>query len=190
MPKSSTARIILFEPDDEQLTNALADRNLSEGLVTFLKNLLKTKKWTRKINVPSDHDNLAAVLVFTTALREAGFEVFSELHVFYAGKAMVEKWQVVGEGEQISLLPKEVFHAIDVDKVRIENGQVIVEVSAPIIGGHSGTLIKTFDFTVEEPGVRFVPHPLLERGPIETQGAGEIGGAVQIDQGQAQEGTD
>lgn len=170
MPKSTTARIVLFEPDDEQLTKALADRNLSAGLVAFLRNLLKTKKWTRKINVPSEHDDVAAVLVFTSALREAGFEIFSELHVFYAGKVMIEKWQVVGEAEQIAFLPKEVFHAIDVDKVRVEDGQVTVEVSAPIIGGHSGPLIKSFDFTAEEPGVRFVPHPLLEPRSIDAQG--------------------
>ena len=166
MQKSTTKKIVLFEPDEGQLKEALAERDLSAGLITFLKNLLKTRKWTRKINIPSSHDDLAAVLVFTTALKEAGFEIFSELHVYFAGKVMIEKWQVIGESEQISLLPKEVFHAIDVNKVRVQDGQVIVEVSAPTIGGHSGTLFKTFDFTVEEPSVRFVPHPLLEPNSI------------------------
>lgn len=165
MPKSTTKRIVLFEPDQAQLKAAVADRNLSAGLIEFLKNLLKTKKWTRKINIPSEHDDLAAVLVFTTALRESGLEILSELHVNFAGNVMVEKWQVVGEEEEISLLPKEAFHAIDIDKVRVQDGQVIVEVSAPIIGGHSNTLLKTFDFTVEGPGVRFVGHPLIHPTP-------------------------
>ncbi|MGB8167224.1 MAG: hypothetical protein WCF18_07005, partial [Chthoniobacteraceae bacterium] len=139
MQKSTTKRIVLFEPDQRQLKSALEDRELSPGLTAFLTNLLKAKKWTRKINIPSGHDNVAAVLVFTTALRTAGFEILSELHVYYAGKVIVEKWQVVGEEEQIALLPKEAFHAIDIDKVRVQDGQVTIEVSAPIIGGHSGT---------------------------------------------------
>lgn len=168
MPNSTTKRIVLLEPDEEQLRDALVGRDLSPGLVAFLKNLLRTKKWSRKINIPSDHDDVAAVLVFTTALRAAGLEIFSELHVFFAGKTMVEKWQVVGAAEQIALLPKEAFQAIDVDKVRVQGAQVTVEVSAPVIGGHSSTLIKVFDFSIEGPEVRVVPHPLLELAPIDS----------------------
>jgi hypothetical protein len=174
MPKSTTKRIVLFEPDQEQLKHALEDRELSPDLIAFLENLLKTKKWTRKINIPSGQDDLAAVLVFTTALREAGLEILSELHVYYAGRVMVEKWQVVGEEEQISLLPKEAFHAIDIDKVRVQDGQVTIEVSAPIIGGHSGTLIKTFDFAVEGSGIRFVSHPLLETRTSDAERSGRF----------------
>ncbi len=146
--------------------SAVQGRDLSPGLIAFLSNLLKTRKWTRKINIPSEHDDLAAVLVFTTALKESGLEILSELHVYYAGKIMVEKWEVVGAREQIALLPKEVFQAIDLDKVRVHDGHVTVAVSAPIIGGHSEMLIKTFDFSVEGPSVRFVPHPLLESHSI------------------------
>lgn len=168
MSKSSTTKIALFEPNQAQLKSALQDRELSPALVEFLTNLLRTKRWTRKINIPSGHSDVAAVLVFTTALMESGFEIYSELHVFFAGKVMVEKWQVVGEKEQISLLPKQVFDAIDVNKVRVEDGQVFVEISAPVIGGHSGTLIKTFDFSAADLGVRVVPHPLLDdnSGPL------------------------
>jgi hypothetical protein len=39
---------------------------LSPALIDFLNNLLKTKKRTRKINIPSGHNDVAAVLVFTT----------------------------------------------------------------------------------------------------------------------------
>jgi hypothetical protein len=165
MQKSTTKRIVLFEPDEQQLKQALAGRDLSPGLVDFLNNLLKTKKWTRKINIPSRHDDVAAVLVFTTALKEAGLEIFSELHVFFAGKIMVEKWQVVGGAVRTSLLPKEAFHEINIDKVRVQGAQVNVEFSVPTSGGHSGILTKTFDFSVDEPKMRIVPHPLDELGP-------------------------
>jgi hypothetical protein len=160
MSKSTTKRIVIFEPDEENLHKALAGRDLSLALIDFLKNLLKTKKWTRKINIPSGHDDVAAVLVFTTALKEEGLEILSELHVFFAGKIMVEKWQVVGGAERISLLPKEAFHAININKVRVQGDQVDVEFSVPTVAGHSGGLIKTFDFSVEGPEVRIVPLPL------------------------------
>ncbi len=163
MEKSNTRRIIIFEPDAAELKNALVGRSLSPGLTEFLKNLLKSKKWTRKINIPSGHDDLAAVLVFTTALKEGGLEIFSELHVHFAGKTIVEKWQVVGEGDQISRLPKEAFDAIDVHKVRVQDGDVTVEFSVSTPDGLNVTLVKTFDFLADNPGVRFVPHPLLDR---------------------------
>ena len=167
MSKSITKRIVIFEPDAERLKNALAGRQVSPGLAEFLNTLLKRKKWARKINIPSDHDDVAAVLVFTTQLKEGGLEIFSELHVFCAGRSMVEKWQVVGEGERISLLPKEAFRAIDISKVRVEGVQVNVEFSVPIVGGQSRTLIKTFDFSLEDTGPRVVPHPLLEIGSFD-----------------------
>lgn len=177
MSKSTTSRISIFEPDAAQLKNALVDRELSPGLSAFLQNLLKRKKWARKINIPSGHSDVAAVLVFTTALKEGGLEIFSELHVFFSGKIMVEKWQVVGETERTSLLPKEVFRAIDISKVRIEGASVSVEFNVPMLGGQSSTLTKIFDFSVEAPEVRVVPHPLLElqlvnvddRPPTETK---------------------
>jgi hypothetical protein len=164
MRKSSTHRIVIFEPDEEHLKKALVGRDLSPGLIAFLKNLLKAKKWARKINIPSAHNDVAAVLVFTTALKEAGLEIFSELHVFHAGRTMVERWEVVGEAEQISLLPKEAFRAINIDKVRVQDARVSIEFSVPTSGGHSSTLVKIFDFSVEGPEFRTVPHPLLERG--------------------------
>jgi hypothetical protein len=160
--KSTTSRIVIFEPDEEKLRKALVGRDITPGVVAFLKNLLKRKKWTPKIVIPSGQDNVAVVHVFTTGLIEAGLEIFSELHVFFAGKIMVEKWLVSGGAERISLLPKEAFHAININKVRVKGAQVNVEFSVPTIRGHSGTLIKTFDFSIEGPEVRIVPHPLDE----------------------------
>jgi hypothetical protein len=163
MIKSKTHRIVLFEPDEEHLRNGLAGRGLSADLVKFLADLLRAKKWTRKIVIPSEHDNVAAVLVFTTGLKEGGLEIFSELHVFFAGRSLVEKWQVVGGEDQISLLPKEAFRAINIDKVRVEGAQVSVEFSVPTVSGHSGAFVKAFDFSVEGPQIRIVPHPLHSR---------------------------
>jgi len=162
MSKSNTQKIVLFEPNEEQLKNALIGRDLSPGVVEFLNRLLTSKKWARKINIPANIEDVAAVLVFTTTLKEAGLEILSELHVYFAGRIMVEKWQVVGESERTSLLPKEVFRAIEISKVRVEGNEVKIECSVPMLGGQSSTITKTFDFSIEDPEVRIVPHPLLE----------------------------
>ncbi len=162
MSKSTTSRIVIFEPDEDHLDKALIDRELSPELTVFLKTLLHRKKWARKINIPSGSSDAAAVLVFTTSLKEGGLEILSELHVFLAGKTIVEKWQVLGESERTSLLPKEVFRAINIEKVRVEGSTVKVEFTVPVPGGNSKSRIKTFDFAADEPSVREVPHPLLE----------------------------
>lgn len=162
MSKSTTHRIVIFEPDEDEVKKALVGRELSPGLAEFLKNLLKRKKWARRINLPSGHNDVAAVLVFTTTLKEGGLEILSELHVFFAGRIAVEKWEVVGESERISLLPKEAFRAIDISKVDVEGARVSVEFTIPMAGGQSSTHVKIFDFSADEPEVRNVPHPLLE----------------------------
>jgi len=162
MSKSSTERIVIHEPDEHRLKKALDGRSVSPGLAEFLKNLLKRKKWAQKINIPSGHDDVAAVLVFSTSLKEGGLEIISELHVFFSGKIRVEKWQVVGELERTSLLPKEVFRAIDISKVGVDGARVSVEFSVPMNGGDSSTLTKTFDFSIEDAEVRMVSHPLLD----------------------------
>ena len=159
MDKSTTHRIQIYEPDEEQVKLALDGRQVAPGLRDFLKKLLSAKKWTRKINIPSGHEDLAAVLIFSTSLRESGLEILSELHVFYSGNVIVEKWEVAGENKRISSLPKEAFRAIDVQKVRREGDQVSVEFTVPVTGGQTSTLVHTFDFS-EEPRERHVPHPL------------------------------
>jgi hypothetical protein len=164
MKKSATSKIVIFEPDEEQLKRALVGRNLSPALVEFLKNLLKRKKWARRINIPSDRDDVAAVLVFAATLKEAGLEILSELHVYFAGKIVVEKWEIAGASEKIALLPKDVFRAIDISKVRVEGAEVSVEFSAPRMDRTSSeTLVKIFDFSGDKPSIQIVPHPLLER---------------------------
>ena len=168
MRRDTTSKIVIFEPDEETLQRALVGREVAPELRAFLKNLLQRKKWARKINIPSGHNDVAAVLVFTTALKEAGLEIFSELHVFFAGKVFVEKWQVVGERERIALLPKEIFRAVDIRKVRVDGARVRVEFSLPSIGEDCReTLLKTYDFSGEEPRVELTPEPFNERDPDE-----------------------
>src|SRR6202020_90478 len=59
--KSSTRQIVISEPDEGELQKQLVGRDLSPKLERFLTGLIKGKKWPRKINIPSAHDNLAAV---------------------------------------------------------------------------------------------------------------------------------
>ncbi len=161
--KSLTKRIVISEPDEEQLSKALEGRDLTPGLMLFLKRLTKTHKWMRKINIPSGRNDLAAVLVFTSALKGAGLEMFSELHVFFAGKAMIEKWQVIGENEQTSALRPELLTSIDLIKVREHEGCVQVHISAPVMEGENKSLVRTFDFRNPTTAVRIVAHPLSEQ---------------------------
>jgi len=160
LSKSSTRQILVSEPDEDMLKKQLEGRDLSPKLASFLTSLIKRKKWPRKINIPSAYDNLAAVLVFTSELKEAGLEIFSELHVFFADAVIVEKWRVMGEKERTSSMPKEAFSSIEIEKVRIENGLVNVTLKVPVAGGDK-TVVRTFDFTANEPTVRFVPNPLF-----------------------------
>ena len=114
----------MSEPDEEQLKRSLQGRELSPELATFLKNLIRTKKWTRKITLPSSHDDLAVALVSTSTLKEGGLEIVSELHVFFDGDIIVEEWQMVGEREKTSALPKEMFGSISIHKVVLEGNKV------------------------------------------------------------------
>lgn len=157
-PKSTTKRIVISEPDEEQLQQHLDGRAVSPGLGRFLRNMINGRKWARKINIPSAHDNLAAVLVFTSELKERGLEISSELHVFFEDRTFVEKWQVLGESEQTSSVSTNMFRSVEIDKVRLENGRV--SVALQLVGdGVEKTATRIFDFNVENPGVRMVSNP-------------------------------
>jgi hypothetical protein len=160
--KYITKHILVSEPDEEILKQSLAGRSLSPKLVQFLRNLMRTKKWTRKITLPSSHDDVAVALVFTSALRETGLEISSELHVFLSGETIIEEWRIVGEHEETSTLPTEMFTSISIEKVYVEGGMVTVELKVPMSGGEDKTVIKTFDFNSDKPTDRTVPHPALD----------------------------
>lgn len=156
--KSATKRIVISEPDEEQLRQHLAGRDVSPGLGRFLKNMINGRKWARKINVPSTHDDLAAVLVFTSELKEHGLEISSELHVFFADRIFIEKWQV--RGEQTSSAPTEMFRSVEIQKVRLEKNEV--RVILKMLGeGDEKMATRTFDFSGDNPGVRTVANPFL-----------------------------
>ncbi len=161
LEKSTTANITLSEPDEELLNRSLRGRQLSPELKKFLLNLLKTKKWTRKITLPSTHDDVAVALVFSSTLKESGLEIVTELHVFFNNRIIVEEWQVVGETEKTSAIPKEAFTSMSIRKVLVEEDSVEVDLIVPLSGGQSHAIRKIFDFAADEPRSRSVPHPLL-----------------------------
>lgn len=159
--KSATKHIVISEPDEQQLRLSIEGRELAPGLITFLKRLLKASRWTRIINIPSGRNDLAAVIVFTSTLKAGGLEIVSELHVFLAGRTIVEKWQIAGENEQKSFLAQRVFSAVDIQKVRVEGTVVTVELSAPTRVGSRETRIRSFDFGSETQPIRVIPNPFL-----------------------------
>jgi hypothetical protein len=151
MMKTTTHRITIFEPDEEALKKAVIGRDLSPGLAAFLQGMLKRKRWARKINIPAGHNDVAAVLIFTTTLKEGGLEILSELHVYFAGEIAVQKWEIAGENQRIHLLPKEAFRALDITKVRVEGSLVYVEFTVPLANGQNEQHVETFDFSKGEP---------------------------------------
>lgn len=161
--KSESRRIAIFEPNQGDLDEAIIGRDVSGGLVEFLANLLRRKKWVRKINIPSGHDDVAAVLLFTTTLKQGGLEILSELHIYCAGRTRIEKWEVAGEWEQIRSLPKEAFQAVDITKVRVDSDVVSIEFTVPSATGRSGSHVSKFDFSGDDLEVRTVLHPLLRQ---------------------------
>ena len=166
--KSVTARIVISEPDEEALERNLQGRELTPELRNFLLNLVKTKKWTRKITLPSSHENVAVALVFTSSLKETGLEIVTELHVFFDNKIIIEEWQVVGESEKTSAIPKEAFTSMSIQRVLVEGAFVHVELFAPLPDGKGKIVAKSFDFDAEEPRFRSVPHPLLGESSCES----------------------
>ncbi|MEI9898025.1 MAG: hypothetical protein WDN28_30255 [Chthoniobacter sp.] len=170
MPKSSTQRIVIFEPDEAQLKSALADRQISSGLAEFLKNLLKRKRWARKINIPSDHEDVAAVLVFTTTLKDGGVGDFQRTARLFRGPHHGGKMAGGRRSRSGSRCCRRKPFARSISpRFRVEGAQVDVEFSVPIVGGQSRTLVKTFDFSVEDSEVRIVPHPLLQIGSLDAE---------------------
>lgn len=162
LEKSTTAHIVISEPDEELLAKSLRGRELSPELRKFLLNLVKTKKWTRKITLPSAHENVAVALVFASSLKESGLEIVTELHVFFNNKIIIEEWKVVGESEKTSAIPKEAFTSMSIRKVLVDNDSVHVELIAPMAGGDARIIQKSFDFAAEPARSRSVPHPLLK----------------------------
>ncbi len=161
LDKSTTAHIAISEPDEELLKKSLGDRHVSPELKKFLLNLLKTKKWTRRITLPSTHDNVAVALVFAGSLKESGLEIVTELHVFFDNQVMIEEWTLVGETEKTSTIPKEAFTSMSIRKVLVLGNTVQVELTAPSAEGETRIIEKSFDFAVQGPRSRSVPHPLL-----------------------------
>jgi len=72
MNKSTTAESTIIDPRRRDWSEVLADRELAPGLIAFLKDFLKRKKWARKINIPSGYNDVAAVLVFASTLKKRG----------------------------------------------------------------------------------------------------------------------
>ncbi len=162
LSKSVTRQLLIFDSSEDLVRKHLAGREASPELRQFLKTLLKGTKWPGKINIPSGHDNLAAGQIFSSRLRQGILEVFSEVHVFLEGVTLVEKWPILGETDRISSLPKETFTATEIEKVRLIDDWIVqVRIKIPARNGTTKTVVRMFDFSGNQPGVRFVPNPLL-----------------------------
>ena len=149
--KKSTQKVVISDPDEELLEMKLEGRKLSPELSKFLKSLVKTKKWTKNITIPSMHDSVAVVLLFTSSLKEAGLEILSEIHVFYFGKIFVEIWEMLPETETPTSLPPGIFGSVDVGKVRVNNSSVYVEMIVQAAEEVKKRVLKVYDFSHEEP---------------------------------------
>jgi len=154
LQKSMTRKVVIADPNEELLEMRLEGRTLSPELFRFLKNLVKTKKWTKNITIPSTSDDVAVALLFASSLKESGLEILSEIHVFYAGRKFVETWEMLPESEPPTSLPPKIFGSMDVRKVRVMNSSVCVEIMVYLADGRKKRVLKTYDFSHEEPTVQ------------------------------------
>jgi hypothetical protein len=160
--KSTTRKIVLSEPDEELLRIHLMGRTLTPKLDSFLKKLSCSRKWMRKIYIPSNHENLAAAIVYTTDLTEHGLEITCELHVFLEDTAIVEKWYVLGENQQPRSLTREMLRPLDIEKVRLCGRRVYVVLKMPWRRGKAHVTVRTFAFVKGCQSPRFVLNPVLQ----------------------------
>lgn len=152
-PKATTQNIVISDPDEEDLESRLGERALSPELFRFLKKLVKTNKWTRKITIPSTHDDVAVVLLFTSKLKEAGLEILIEIHVFFKGQTVVEEWEMLPEIEHPTSLQPGIFNALDIEKVQVQDARVRVDLKVLIPGGEQTKVLKIYDFSIKSPTV-------------------------------------
>jgi hypothetical protein len=151
--KEMTQNLVLTEPDEKVLDRKLQGRSLDPELLKFLKTLVKTNKWTKKITIPSTHNNVAVALLFTSNLKDAGLEILIEIHAFFDGNSVVEEWEMLPEHVSPSSLPTGIFNALDIEKVRVEGPLVHVELTVLTPDGDRKTVLKTYDFSIQEPQV-------------------------------------
>ena len=154
LQKELTRKVVISDPNEELLEMKLKGRTLSPELSRFLKSLVKTRKWTKNITIPSTHDSVAVALLFTSSLKEAGLEILSEIHVFYCGRTYVEVWEMLPENEHPTSLPPKIFSSVDVGKVRVSGTLVYVEMLVNQAEGVKKRVLKTYDFSEEEATVR------------------------------------
>jgi len=154
LQKEMTRKVVISDPNEELLEIKLQGRTLSPELSRFLKSLVKTKKWTKNITIPSTHDSVAVALLFTSSLKEAGLEILSEIHVFYCGRTYVEVWEMLPETEHPTSLPPGIFSSVDVGKVRVNGSLIYVEMLVFQSEGTKKRVLKTYDFGGEEPVVQ------------------------------------
>ena len=160
LQKELTRKVVIADPNEELLKIKLEGRTIAPELFRFLKNLVKTKKWTKNITIPSTHDNVAVALLFTSILKEAGLEILSEIHVFYCGRLFVDVWEMLQETEHPSSLPPRIFSSVEVGKVKVSDSLVYVEMRVLLAGGIKKRVLKTYDFSIEEPTV--LTRPMAE----------------------------
>lgn len=155
--KFFTQHVVIRDPEEKLLEEQLKNRALTPELLKFLKRLVKTKKWTKKITIPSAHDDVAVVLLFTSSLKQGGLEIITEIHVFFAGRIVVEEWETLPESRNPSSLPVGIFASMDIEKVRVLDKQVEVALRMQAPDGKNTRILKTYDFLTEKPTVQTRP---------------------------------
>jgi len=151
--KSMTRKVVISHPDEELLEMKLEGRKLAPELSKFLKNLVRTKKWTKNITIPSTHDNVAVALLFTSTLKESGLEILTEIHVYYCGRIFVEVWEMLPETTRANSLPPRAFSSLEVGKIRVIGSVVHVEVKVALDNRTDRRILKIYDFSTDEPTV-------------------------------------
>ncbi len=124
-----TARIVVEDPELKDLENHLAGRKICPLLLDYFRKVVAIHKGgTRKINIPSTHNDVGVALLISSSLEETYLQIHDELHVYLGGKVVVIKWKV--RGEEGFCVPEKDLRQLEIKKVSVEEEKVDVTLTS------------------------------------------------------------
>ncbi len=157
--KNMTARIVVENPELKDLENHLAGRKICPLLLEYFRKVVAIHKGgTRKINIPSTHDNVGVALLGSSSLEETFLQMHDELHVFFAGKVVIVKWEV--RNEDGFCVPTADLSTLEIKKVQVEGEKVTINLTSSKV---DFSMLVDFELYSNETTTLNIDHPLNQK---------------------------
>lgn len=155
----------LIDANEETLSQILKKRSLAPDLVTFLSRILgKMKSGSNKrLFLHQTEDNVAAVIIFEQSLEEKGFHFHDELHLYFQGRVITERWQIKGENGYC--LPFHKFLCTQIRALSVEGSVIKIELTLPEGGIGHLSVTREFNFNFSGKSLESeARHPFSNKG--------------------------